>query len=156
LPELRGGLQGQRLRVAIVASHFNEFITSRLLNGARDGLLGCGVKEDDIFVAWVPGSFELPWAANVLAQQEHWDAIICLGVIIRGETSHFDLVAAESAHGIASVARNRNAPVIFGVLTTNNAEQALERAGGRKGNKGYDCALAAVEMANLGKALRAH
>ena len=154
MAELRGRLQGQGLFVAIVASSFNEFITSRLLNGARDGLSRCGVKEDNILVAWVPGSFELPWAANVLAQQEHWDAIICLGVVIRGETSHFDLVAAESAHGIASVARKRDIPVIFGVLTTNNEEQALERAGGRKGNKGYDCALAAVEMANLGRDLR--
>ena len=147
--ELKGELQGQGLRIGIVASHFNEFITSRLLQGAREGLADHGVRDEDVTVAWTPGSFELPLVARRIAQRGLWDALICLGTVIRGETAHFDYVAGEAARGIAQVARETGIPVIFGVLTTNTVDQAVERAGAKRGNKGYEAALSAIEMANL-------
>lgn len=153
MPELRGALQGQGLKIGIVVSHFNEFITSRLVRGAKEGLLSHGVKEQDITIAWVPGSFELPTVAKAMAKQGRWDALICLGAVIRGETAHFDFVAGEAARGIGAVARKSGTPVIYGVLTTNTLEQAMDRAGAKMGNKGYDSALAALEMVNLLRAL---
>lgn len=149
MPELKGSLQGQGLRIAIVVARFNEFVTSRLLQGAREALAQHGVRPQDITVVWAPGSFETPLVAQKLAQQGTVDAVVCLGAVIRGETAHFEYVAGEAARGIASVARKTGVPVLFGVLTTDTLDQALDRAGGKLGNKGYDAALAAIEMANL-------
>ncbi|MFC1935421.1 6,7-dimethyl-8-ribityllumazine synthase [Chloroflexota bacterium] len=147
--ELKGTLQGRWLRIGIVASRFNESVTSRLLQGAREGLLVHGVRDQDVTVAWVPGSFEIPVVAKRLAQRVDLDAVVCLGAVIRHETDHYRYIAGEAARGIAQVARETGVPVIFGVLTTDTEEQAIERAGGKEGNKGYDAALAAIEMANL-------
>ena len=128
---------------------FNEFIGSKLLSGAIDGLVRHGMNEEDIEVAWVPGAFEIPVAAQRMAQSKKYDAIICLGAVIKGATSHYDYVCAEVSKGVASVSLQFGLPVMFGVLTTDNIEQAIERAGTKAGNKGYDCALSAIEMANL-------
>ncbi|MBI2166053.1 MAG: 6,7-dimethyl-8-ribityllumazine synthase [Chloroflexi bacterium] len=147
--------KGEGHRFAIVVARFNQFVTSQLLKGAREGLLAHGVKERDIFVAWVPGSFELPLIAQKLARTGRFSAVICLGAIIRGETPHFEYVAAEAARGIADASRASQVPILFGVLTTDTAGQALARAGGKGGNKGYDAALAAIEMANLTRAIGA-
>lgn len=144
-----GNLVAQGLRVGIVVGRFNEFIVSKLLGGAIDGLKRHGVEEDNIEVAWVPGAFELPLVAKKMAQNENYDAIICLGAVIKGSTPHFDYVCAEASKGIASVSLSTEKPVIFGVLTTDTIEQAIERAGTKAGNKGYDAAVTAVEMANL-------
>jgi 6,7-dimethyl-8-ribityllumazine synthase len=144
-----GTLSGDGLRIAIVVSRFNEFITTRLLAGAMDGLRRHGVPEDAIDVAWVPGSFEIPVVAKKLASGSTYDAVICLGTIIRGETAHFELVAGQAAAGVANVALATGVPAIFGVLTTETIEQAIERAGTKAGNKGYEAALSAIEMANL-------
>lgn len=144
-----GKLVSEGIKVGIVASRFNEFITSKLLEGALDGLLRHDVKDEDIHVAWVPGAFEIPLIASKMAKSGSYDAVICLGAVIRGSTSHYDYVCSEVSKGIASVSLESGIPVLFGVLTTENIEQAIERAGTKAGNKGYDCALSAIEMANL-------
>ena len=144
-----GSLVAQNIKVGIVAARFNEFITSKLLGGALDGLTRHGVKEEDIKVAWVPGAFEIPLIAGKMAKSGKYDAVICLGAVIRGSTSHYDLVCNEVAKGIAQVSLASDVPVMFGVVTTDTIEQAIERAGTKAGNKGYDCALGDVEMVNL-------
>lgn len=144
-----GKLVAQNIKVAIVAARFNEFITSKLIGGAMDGLTRHGVQEEDIHLAWVPGAFEIPLIAGKMAKSGKYDAVICLGAVIRGSTSHYDLVCNEVAKGIAQVSLASNVPVMFGVITTDTIEQAIERAGSKAGNKGYDCALGAVEMVNL-------
>ncbi len=144
-----GKLVSKNIRIGIVAARFNEFITSKLLSGALDALLRHDVKEDDIHIAWVPGAFEIPLIASKMAKSEKYDAVICLGAVIRGSTSHYDYVCAEVSKGIASVSLSSGIPVMFGVLTTENIEQAIERAGTKAGNKGYDCAMSAIEMVNL-------
>lgn len=144
-----GRLVAEGLKVGIIVARFNEFIGSKLLSGAVDGLVRHGVNDDDIEVAWVPGAFEIPVAAQRMAQSKKYDAIICLGAVIKGSTSHYDYVCAEVSKGVASISLQYGLPVMFGVLTTDNIEQAIERAGTKAGNKGYDCALSAIEMANL-------
>ena len=151
---LRGELNGEGLRIAVVVSRFNEEVTSRMLAGARAALDEHGVREDSIDVAWVPGAFELALAARKLAETARYDAIVCLGAVIRGETPHFDYVAQAAARGIADVGRDTGVPAAFGVITPDTMEQALERAGGSKGNKGYDAVLTAIEMADLLRQLR--
>lgn len=146
---IEGKLIAEGLKVGIIVARFNEFIGSKLLDGAVDGLVRHGMDEDDIEVAWVPGAFEIPVMAQRMAQSKKYDAIICLGAVIRGSTSHYDYVCAEVSKGVASVSLQFGLPVMFGVLTTDNIEQAIERAGTKAGNKGYDCALSAIEMANL-------
>lgn len=146
---LEGKLVSDKIKVGIVAARFNEFITSKLLSGAVDGLVRHDVKEDDIEVAWVPGAFEIPLIASKMANSGKYDVVICLGAVIRGSTSHYDYVCNEVSKGIASVSLSSGVPVMFGVLTTENIEQAIERAGTKAGNKGYDCALGAIEMVNL-------
>lgn len=145
---IEGLLTGRGRRIGIVVARFNEFISGKLLDGAHDGLVRHEVAEDDIEVAWVPGSFEIPLMAQRMARSGRYDAIICLGAVIRGATPHFDYVAAEVSKGIANVALATGVPVIFAVLTTDTIEQAIERAGTKAGNKGFDAALAALEMAN--------
>ena len=142
-------------RVGIVAARFNEFITSKLVGGALDGLKRHDVKEEDIDVAWVPGAFEIPLIASKMAKSKKYDAVICVGAVIRGSTSHYDYVCSEVSKGIANVSLNSDIPVMFGVLTTDNIEQAIERAGSKAGNKGYECATGAIEMVNLIRALEA-
>ncbi|HJH62438.1 MAG TPA: 6,7-dimethyl-8-ribityllumazine synthase [Firmicutes bacterium] len=144
-----GSLVANGARIAIVAARFNEFITAKLLDGAMDGLLRHNVREEDVHVAWVPGAFEIPLVAAKLAHSGRYDAVLCLGAVIRGATSHYDYVCSEVSKGIAQAALQSGVPVLFGVLTTENIEQAIERAGTKAGNKGYDCALSAVEMINL-------
>lgn len=144
-----GNLVANGMKVGIVVARFNEFITSKLLGGAMDGLLRHDVKEEDIHVAWVPGAFEIPLIASKMAKSGKYDAVICLGAVIRGATSHYDYVCNEVSKGIATVSMNSDIPVMFGVVTTENIEQAIERAGTKAGNKGYDCALGAIEMVNL-------
>ena len=146
---LEGNLVAKGMKVGIVCARFNEFIISKLLSGAMDGLKRHDVSEDDIYVAWVPGAFEIPLIASRMAKSGKYDAIICLGAVIRGNTSHYDYVCSEVSKGIASVSLASDIPVMFGVLTTENIEQAIERAGTKAGNKGYDCALGAIEMVNL-------
>ncbi|MEE0595481.1 MAG: 6,7-dimethyl-8-ribityllumazine synthase [Agathobacter sp.] len=146
---LEGNLVSKEIRVGIVVARFNEFITSKLLGGAMDGLLRHNVAEDDIHVAWVPGAFEIPLVASKMAKSGKYDAVICLGAVIRGATSHYDYVCNEVSKGVASISLENDIPVMFGVLTTDNIEQAIERAGSKAGNKGYDCALGAIEMVNL-------
>lgn len=146
---LEGKLTAQKIRVGIVASRFNEFITSKLVGGALDGLKRHNVKEEDIDVAWVPGAFEVPLIASKMAKSRKYDAVICVGAVIRGSTSHYDYVCNEVSKGIAQVSMASGIPVMFGVVTTENIEQAIERAGTKAGNKGYDCALGAIEMVNL-------
>jgi 6,7-dimethyl-8-ribityllumazine synthase len=145
----RGDDQGRRRRFAIVAARFNEVVTAKLLSGAVDCLSSHDVDGEDIDVAWVPGAFELPLAGRAFAKAGTYDAVICLGAVIRGETPHFDLVAGQAAEGIRRVAEDTGVPVIFGVLTTDTLDQAVERAGGAHGNKGWDAAMAAIEMASL-------
>lgn len=137
------------MRVGIIASRFNSFIVSKLLEGAVDGLVRHGVAEDNITACWVPGAFEIPVAAQKMAQSDKYDAVICVGAVIRGSTSHYEYVCAEVSKGIAAVGLQTGKPVLFGVITTENIEQAIERAGSKAGNKGYDCALSAIEMVNL-------
>ncbi|MEZ4571449.1 MAG: 6,7-dimethyl-8-ribityllumazine synthase [Thermomicrobiales bacterium] len=144
-----GKLVGRGLRFGIVVGRFNEFIGGKLLDGAKDALIRHEVAEDDIDVAWVPGSFEIPLVAKQLAGSRRYDGVICLGAVIRGATSHFDYVASEVSKGIASVSLETGVPVIFGVLTTDTIEQAIERAGTKAGNKGFEAAVSAIEMANL-------
>ena len=144
-----GKLVSKQIKIGIVASRFNEFITSKLLSGAVDGLLRHDVAEEDIHVAWVPGAFEIPLIASKMAKSGKYDAVICLGAVIRGSTSHYDYVCNEVSKGIAAVSLDSGIPVMFGILTTENIEQAIERAGTKSGNKGYDCALGVIEMVNL-------
>ena len=146
---LEGKVVAKEIKVGIVAARFNEFIVSKLVAGARDGLLRHDVKDEDIDLAWVPGAFEIPLIASKMAKSGKYDAVICLGAIIRGATSHYDYVCSEVSKGIANVSLSSDIPVMFGVLTTDNIEQAIERAGTKAGNKGYDCALGAIEMVNL-------
>ncbi len=151
---LEGKLMAEGLRVAVIVSRFNDFICSRLVDGAMDALIRHGASENKIVLVKVPGAFEMPLAAKKLAESGKYDAVICLGAVIRGATPHFDYVAAEVSKGIASVALESGIPVTFGVLTTDTLEQAIERAGSKSGNKGYEAAMAAVEMANLFKELK--
>ncbi len=137
------------MKVGIVAARFNEIIVNKLLGGAVDGLVRHGVKEEDITAAWVPGAFEIPAVANKMAQSGKYDAVICVGAVIRGDTTHYDYVCNEVSKGVAQVGLNTGVPVLFGVITTENIEQAIARAGSKAGNKGYDCALSAIEMVNL-------
>lgn len=146
---LEGKLVSDKIKIGIVASRFNEFITSKLIGGALDGLKRHDVNDDDIELAWVPGAFEIPLIASKMAESGKYDAVICLGAVIRGSTSHYDYVCNEVSKGIAAVSLETGVPVMFGVLTTDNIEQAIERAGTKAGNKGYDCALSAIEMVNL-------
>lgn len=144
-----GNLIPKDIRIGIVVARFNEFITSKLLSGALDGLKRHDVDENSVDVAWVPGAFEIPLIASKMAKSGKYDAVICLGAVIRGSTTHYDYVCSEVSKGIASVSLNSDIPVMFGVVTTENIEQAIERAGTKAGNKGYDCALGAIEMINL-------
>ena len=146
---LEGKVVAQGIRVGIVAARFNEFITSKLVGGALDGLKRHDVKEEDIDVAWVPGAFEIPLIASKMAKSKKYDAVICLGAVIRGATSHYDYVCNEVSKGVAQVGLETGVPVLFGIVTTENIEQAIARAGSKAGNKGYDCALSAIEMVNL-------
>lgn len=139
----------QGMKVGIVAARFNEIIVNKLLGGAVDGLVRHGVEEENITAAWVPGAFEIPVAAQKMAQSGNYDAVICVGTVIRGDTSHYDYVCNEVSKGIAHVSLETGIPVLFGVLTIENIEQAIARAGSKAGNKGYDCALSAIEMVNL-------
>ncbi|KAF0144946.1 MAG: 6 7-dimethyl-8-ribityllumazine synthase [Nitrospirae bacterium] len=150
---LEGELQAKGLKFAIVVSRFNDFITSKLLDGAKDALLRHGAKEDDIDVARVPGSFEIPLIAKKLASKGTYNAVICLGTVIRGATPHFDYVAAEVSKGIATASMETGVPIAFGVITSDTIEQAVERAGTKSGNKGFDAAITAIEMAQLLKKL---
>ena len=152
---LEGNVVAKGIRVGIVAARFNEFITSKLVGGALDGLKRHDVKEEDIDVAWVPGAFEIPLIASKMAKSKKYDAVICVGAVIRGSTSHYDYVCSEVSKGIANVSLNSDIPVMFGVLTTDNIEQAIERAGSKAGNKGYECATGAIEMVNLIRGLEA-
>lgn len=149
----QGKLVAENLKIAIIVGRFNEFIGSKLLTGSTDALCRHGVKDEDIDIFWTPGSFEIPLIAQKVAGSKKYDAVICLGAIIRGSTPHFDYVAAELSKGIANAMLSTGVPIIFGVLTTENIEQAIERAGTKSGNKGADAAMAAIEMANLMKNL---
>ena len=137
------------MKVGIIGTRFNEIIVNKLVGGAVDGLVRHGVEEENITIAWVPGAFEIPLAAQKMAQSGNYDAVICCGAVIRGDTSHYDLVCNEAAKGIAQVQLATGIPVMFGIITTENIEQAIARAGSKAGNKGYDCALSAIEMVNL-------
>ncbi|MCH5265176.1 MAG: 6,7-dimethyl-8-ribityllumazine synthase [Lachnospiraceae bacterium] len=148
---LEGNVIGEGLKIGIVAARFNEFIVSKLIGGAQDALARHGVSDGDVELAWVPGAFEIPVVAQKMAQAGKYDAILCLGAVIKGSTSHYDYVCAEVSKGIAAVSLNTGMPVLFGVLTTDNIEQAIERAGTKAGNKGYDVACSAIEMVNLMK-----
>ena len=150
-----GKLIAEGIRVGIVAVRFNEFIVSKLLSGCEDGLLRHGVRPDDIAVAWVPGAFEIPLAAAKMAGSGKYDAVIALGAVIRGSTSHYDYVCSEVSKGVASTALSTGVPVLFGVLTTDTIEQAIERAGTKAGNKGAECAQGAIEMVNLFRSMEA-
>lgn len=148
---LEGKLTAKNMKIAIVVARFNEFITSKLLSGCIDCLIRHEAADEDLTVAWVPGAFEIPMAAKKLAESGKYDALICLGAVIRGATPHFDYVCAEASKGIAQVSMQTGVPVAFGVLTTENIQQAVERAGTKAGNKGVDCAMTAMEMVNLFK-----
>jgi 6,7-dimethyl-8-ribityllumazine synthase len=147
--EIVGASEGRGCRVAIVAAAFNEVIVRKLLDGALSGLRSHDVSDGDVLVVWVPGAFELPLMARRLASSGRYDAVVCLGAVVRGETPHFDHVAREAARGIAAAAADTGVPVMFGVLTTDSMEQALDRAGGEHGNKGWDAAVGAIQMANV-------
>ena len=146
---IEGKLTAEGLHIGIVAARFNEFITNKLVSGAIDALKRHGVSDENITLAWVPGAFEIPLGAQKMANSHNFDAVICLGAVIRGSTPHFDYVAGEVTKGVAQVGLHTGVPTIFGVLTTENIEQAIERAGTKAGNKGFDAAMTAIEMANL-------
>ena len=150
---MEGKLKAEGFRFAIIVSRFNDFICSRLVEGAMDALMRHGASEKNVVLVKVPGAFEMPLVAKKLAESSKYDVVICLGAVIRGATPHFDYVAAEVSKGIANVALDSNIPITFGVLTTDTLEQAIERAGSKSGNKGYEAAMAAIEMANLFKEL---
>lgn len=149
-----GNLVGEGLRFGVVVARFNEFITGKLLQGAMDAFVRHGVRESDVDVVWVPGSFEIPLAAKVLAQTQKYAAVICLGTVVRGGTPHWEYIASEVAKGVAAVGLETGVPTIFGVITAETLEQAIERAGTKAGNKGFDAAVSAIEMANLMSSLR--
>ncbi|MGQ9674310.1 MAG: 6,7-dimethyl-8-ribityllumazine synthase [Chloroflexota bacterium] len=149
-----GNLVGEGLRFGVVVARFNEFITGKLLQGAMDAFVRHGVRESDVDVVWVPGSFEIPLAAKVLAQTQRYAAVICLGTVVRGGTPHWEYIASEVAKGVAAVGLETGVPTIFGVITAETLEQAIERAGTKAGNKGFDAAVSAIEMANLMSSLR--
>ena len=151
--QYEGMLLGKGLKFGVVISRFNEFFSQKMLEGARDALLRHGVNEDDIEQAWTPGSFEIPLIAQKMAETKKYDAVICLGAVIRGSTPHFDYIAAEAAKGIAKVSLDTGVPVIYGVITADTLEQAIERSGSKVGNKGYNAAVSAIEMANLVKSI---
>ncbi len=151
--EIEGGLQGEGLRIGVVVARFNNFVTAKLLEGAQSALAGHGVADDDVTVVRVPGSFEIPVVARKMAESDRFDAVVCLGAVIRGETDHYEHVAGEAAKGIANASVATGKPVVFGVLTTDTVEQATKRAGGKQGNSGYSAAVAAIEMANVLRAL---
>ena len=146
---MEGKVVAEGMKIAIVAARFNDFIVSKLVSGAVDGLVRHGMSEDEITLAWVPGAFEIPVLAEKMAKSGKYDAVICLGTVIRGATTHYDYVCSEVSKGIAHASMETGIPVMFGVVTTENIEQAVERAGTKAGNKGYDCALGAIEMVNL-------
>lgn len=148
-PEHSGSYAGNGHHIAIVVARFNELITGRLLEGARSTLARQGIKNEDIDIAWVPGSFEIPLTAKRMAKTGRYAAVICLGAVIRGETDHYQFVASSASNGVAQVALQTDVPILFGILTTDNLDQALARAGSKAGNKGFDAAMAALEMANL-------
>ncbi len=148
-----GMLLGEGLKIGVVASRFNEFITRKLLDGAQDALLRHGVAADKIDVAWVPGAFEIPLVAQKLAQTKKYDAVVCVGAVVRGATPHFEYIAAEVTKGIARASLDSGVPISYGVITTDTLEQAIERAGSKVGNKGFDAATNAIEMANLLKVI---
>ncbi len=150
---IEGNLVAKGVRIGIVATRFNEFIVGKLLSGALDGLKRHGVEEEEITLLWVPGAFEIPLAAKKMAASGQYDAVLCLGAVIRGATSHYDYVCSEVSKGIAHASMETGVPVLFGVLTTDTIQQAIERAGTKAGNKGYDCALGAIEMVNLFQSL---
>lgn len=150
---IEGNLIASGIKVGIIASRFNELIVSKLVGGAMDGLIRHGALTEDITLAWVPGAYEIPLAARRMARSGKYDAVICLGAVIRGSTPHFDFVASEVSKGVASVSLETDLPIVFGVLTTDNIEQALERAGVKSGNKGFDAAVTAIEMVNLFNAM---
>jgi 6,7-dimethyl-8-ribityllumazine synthase len=150
---LRGTFDARGRRFAIAAAAFNDIVVSKLVEGALPAFAAHGLGEDDLAVTWVPGAFELPFAARRLARSGGYDAVVCLGAVIRGETAHFDVVANECARGIAEASRDTDVPILFGVLTTDTLEQALSRAGGKHGNKGWDCAIAAMQMASVVEAI---
>ena len=152
--QLNGDMHGNGLRVAVAVARFNEVVTKSLLSGAVETLTRYGVRDEDISVAWVPGSFELPTIAKGLGQTGRYDAVICLGAVIRGETSHYDMVANQAASGISAAGRETGIPTIFGVLTTENMDQAINRAGGKSGNLGSNAAVAAIEMARLMESIK--
>jgi len=152
---IEGVLQGEGKKFAIVISRFNDFITGRLLEGAADCLARHGVDEEDIAVIWVPGAFEIPMIAKKVAKTNAFDAILCLGAVIRGSTPHFDYVCAEVSKGVAAIGMDTGVPTIFGVVTTETIEQAIERAGTKAGNKGWEAAISALEMANLNQSIEA-
>ena len=152
---IEGKMTQDGIKVGIVVARFNEFITSKLLGGAKDGLVRHDVPEENIDVAWVPGAFEIPLIAQAMVKSKKYDAVICLGAVIRGATSHYDYVCNEVSKGIAQVSLQSEIPVMFGVLTTDNIEQAIERAGSKAGNKGFECATGAIEMINLLRKIRA-
>jgi 6,7-dimethyl-8-ribityllumazine synthase len=147
--QIRGDMNGQGLHIGLVVARFNEVITKKLLDSAVETLVRHGVRDEDITVGWVPGSFELPVVAKTMAKTGQYHAVICLGAVIRGETSHYDMVAGQAASGISSIALETGVPTIFGVLTTENMEQALNRAGGKSGNMGANTAMAAIETARM-------
>lgn len=149
MKKYEGNLTAKGKKFAIVASRFNEFIVNKLVSGAEDAFIRHGVSNDDISLVWVPGAFEIPLTAQKLAKSGQYDAVVCLGTVIRGATSHYDYVCNEVSKGIASVCLNTGIPVIFGIVTTENIEQAIERAGTKAGNKGFDAAVSAIEMVNL-------
>ncbi|MBE5959594.1 MAG: 6,7-dimethyl-8-ribityllumazine synthase [Lachnospiraceae bacterium] len=150
---LEGKVVAGEIKVGIVAARFNEFIVSKLVGGAKDAFVRHGLSEDDIDLAWVPGAFEIPIIAKKMAQSGKYDAIVCVGAVIKGSTSHYDFVCAEVSKGIAQVGMETGVPTMFGVITTDNIEQAIERAGTKAGNKGYDAACGAIEMVNLIKCI---
>ena len=152
---LEGKLVAEHIKVGVVAARFNDFIVSKLVGGCEDALLRHGVRPEDIDLAWVPGAFEIPLVASKMAKSGRYDAVIALGAVIRGSTSHYDYVCSEVSKGVANVSLNSDIPVMFGVLTTDTIEQAIERAGSKAGNKGSECAQGAIEMVNLIRALDA-
>ena len=147
--KIEGKMVAEGVKIGIVAARFNEFIVSRLVGGAEDALVRHGVADDDIDIAWVPGAFEIPVIAKKMAESGKYDAVLCLGAVIKGATTHYDLVCAEASKGIAQVALGSGVPTLFGIVTTDNIEQAIERSGTKAGNKGYDVACSAIEMINL-------
>lgn len=149
MKKLEGKLVAENIKIGIVAARFNEFIVNKLVGGAQDACVRHGVSDEDITIAWVPGAFEIPIIAKKMAESGKYDAVICLGAVIKGATSHYDYVCAEVSKGIAMVGMETGVPTLFGVLTTDNIEQAIERAGTKAGNKGYDVACSAIEMVNL-------